>query len=128
MMRRRLGSMSDNSAPSSDASEGASEISDSIAHDWNIESTHQVKDLFCVSQENDGSDSDDTTVDTGIISDQERAQIESFFSGLGTEVFVAASLANLYENIGKDNWRLIYTGVPVLIHDKGSARARGVRR
>ncbi|XP_063698568.1 uncharacterized protein LOC134829434 isoform X2 [Culicoides brevitarsis] len=127
MMRRRLGSMSDNSAPSSDASEGASEISDSIAHDWHIESAHQVKDLFCV--ENDAtSDSDDTTIDTGMINDQERAQIESFFSGLGTEVFVAASLANLYENIGKDNWRLIYTGVPVLIHDKGSARARGVRR
>lgn len=88
MARRRLGSISDHSAPSSDASEGASEISDSVTHDWNIESTHQVKDLFCVSQDNnDQSDSDDTTtIDTGIINEQERAQIESFFSGLGTEV------------------------------------------
>lgn len=82
MTRRRLGSMSDNSAPSSDASE----ISDSVTHDWNIESTHQVKDLFLVNQDNDQSDSDDTTIDTGIINEQERAQIESFFSGLGTEV------------------------------------------
>lgn len=86
MTRRRLGSISDNSAPSSDASEGASEISDSVTHEWNIESTHQVKDLFCVNQDNDQSDSDEATIDTGIISEQERAQIESFFSGLGTEV------------------------------------------
>lgn len=88
MMRRRLGSMSDHSAPSSDASEGASEISDSVTHDWNIESTHQVKDLFLMNSqsENDQSDSDDTTIDSGIINEQERAQIESFFSGLGTEV------------------------------------------
>lgn len=86
MTRRRINSMSDNSAPSSDASEGASEISDSVTHDWNIESTHQVKDLFCVNQDNDQSDSDETTIDTGIINEQERQQIESFFSGLGTEV------------------------------------------
>lgn len=84
MTRRRLGSVSDNSAPSSDASEG-SEISEAL-HDWNIESASQVKDLFLRHEQDEPSDSDDTITDSGIISEQERAQIESFFSGLGTEV------------------------------------------
>lgn len=38
------------------------------------------------------------------------------------------SLANLYESVGKNDWRLKYTGVPVLLHDKGSARSRAVPR
>lgn len=44
------------------------------------------------------------------------------------QVFVCPSLANLYESIGKNDWRLIYTGIPVLLHDKGSARSRGLPR
>jgi hypothetical protein len=48
-----------------------------------------------------------------------------FFFYFSLQVIVSASLANLYESIGKDDWRLIYTGIPVLLHDKGSARSRG---
>jgi hypothetical protein len=33
-------------------------------------------------------------------------------------------LANLYEGVRKKDWRLVYTGIPVLLHDKGSARSR----
>ncbi|XP_035795669.1 uncharacterized protein LOC118468676 isoform X1 [Anopheles albimanus] len=64
------------------------------------------------------------SLDSGIITDYERGQIESFFSGLGTEVYVSSSLANLYERVGKEDWRLVYTGIPVLLHDKGSTRSR----
>ncbi|XP_055541824.1 uncharacterized protein LOC129727737 isoform X2 [Wyeomyia smithii] len=64
------------------------------------------------------------SLDNGMITDFERAQVESFFSGLGTEVYVSTSLANLYESIGKDDWRLVYTGIPVLLHDKGCTRSR----
>lgn len=64
------------------------------------------------------------SLDSGMITDFERAQVESFFSGLGTEVYVSTSLANLYESIGKDDWRLVYTGIPVLLHDKGCTRSR----
>lgn len=44
------------------------------------------------------------------------------------QVYVCPSLANLYENVNKNDWRLKYTGVPVLLHDKGSARSRAVPR
>lgn len=40
------------------------------------------------------------------------------------QVFVSSSLANLYERVHKKDWRLIYTGVPVLLHDKGFTRSR----
>lgn len=45
-----------------------------------------------------------------------------------SQVYVCPSLANLYESIGKNDWRLKFTGVPVLLHDKGSARSRAVPR
>lgn len=64
------------------------------------------------------------SLDNGMITDFERAQVESFFSGLGTEVYVSTSLANLYESVGKEDWRLVYTGIPVLLHDKGCTRSR----
>lgn len=51
-----------------------------------------------------------------------------FFHSLLSQVYVCPSLANLYEGIGKNDWRLKYTGVPVLLHDKGSARSRAVPR
>ena len=41
---------------------------------------------------------------------------------------MSSSLANLYESLGKDDWRLVYTGIPVLLHDKGSTRSRTVPR
>lgn len=50
-----------------------------------------------------------------------------FFS-LNFQVYVCPSLANLYESVNKNEWRLKYTGVPVLLHDKGSARSRCVPR
>lgn len=40
------------------------------------------------------------------------------------QVYVSSSLANLYEGVRKKDWRLVYTGIPVLLHDKGSARSR----
>lgn len=45
-----------------------------------------------------------------------------FYSTL--QVYVSSSLANLYEGIRKKDWRLVYTGVPVLLYDKGFARSR----
>ena len=65
-----------------------------------------------------------------VLSVVEREQIRNFFSGLGTNVFVSSSLANLYEKVltNKNKWRLIYTGIPVLLHDKGSAKARSKPR
>lgn len=44
------------------------------------------------------------------------------------QIFVCPSLANLYEGVGKNDWRLVYTGIPVLLHDKGSARSRTMPR
>lgn len=44
------------------------------------------------------------------------------------QIFVSSSLANLYENVGQNEWRLVYTGVPVLVHDKGSAKSRSTPR
>uniref|UniRef100_A0A182TS98 WH1 domain-containing protein n=1 Tax=Anopheles melas TaxID=34690 RepID=A0A182TS98_9DIPT len=40
------------------------------------------------------------------------------------QVYVSSSLANLYERVGKEDWRLVFTGIPVLLHDKGSTRSR----
>lgn len=45
-----------------------------------------------------------------------------------SQIFVCPSLANLYENCGQNDWRLVYTGVPVLLHDKGSTRSRALPR
>lgn len=50
------------------------------------------------------------------------------FFFLNFQVYVCPSLANLYESVNKNEWRLKYTGVPVLLHDKGSARSRCVPR
>uniref|UniRef100_A0A1L8DCY1 Putative misexpression suppressor of ras 3 n=1 Tax=Nyssomyia neivai TaxID=330878 RepID=A0A1L8DCY1_9DIPT len=132
-VRRRLGSVGD-SAPPSDSSEG-SEICEA-AQDWNVDpvsgeaqtnlALRRVNGLFIhADSNNDDSIGSDNS---GILGDSEKAQVESFFSGLGTEIFVSSSLANLYENVGKDEWRLIYTGVPVLLHDKGSAKSRNTPR
>ena len=82
--RRRLNSLSDNSTPSSDISEG-SEDCRSSTNEWNYESQNAhslIVDnldlrLDSLSLENSS---------VSEISDNERAQIESFFSGLGTEV------------------------------------------
>jgi hypothetical protein len=44
------------------------------------------------------------------------------------QVYVSTSLANLYEGVKKRDWRLKFTGVPVLMYDKGSARSRTTLR
>lgn len=72
--RTRLGSISDNSAPSS--SSDTSEVPES-AHD--LELAQQVKELFFSSDV-------DALPDSGDITENERVQVESFLSGLGTEV------------------------------------------
>lgn len=46
------------------------------------------------------------------------------FSHPFRQVYVSSSLANLYEGVRKKDWRLVYTGVPVLLHDKGFSRSR----
>lgn len=53
--------------------------------------------------------------------------LTSFFYFILLQVFVCSSLANLYEKVGND-WQLVYTGVPVLLHDKGVARSRATPR
>lgn len=82
--RRRLNSLSDNSTPSSDISEG-SETYEASGHDsWQLDS--QANSLIV---DNLDLCLDNLSLDTNSIAeitDNERAQIESFFSGLGTEV------------------------------------------
>ena len=43
-------------------------------------------------------------------------------------MFVSSSLANLYKAVGHVEWQLIYTGIPVLLFDKGSARSRSSQK
>ncbi|KAG8232470.1 hypothetical protein J437_LFUL018284 [Ladona fulva] len=81
----------------------------------------------------------DDAAASGRVTEQERLQIESFFRGLKTNVFVCRSLANLYVGRrasaiqngacdGPDEWDLHYTGIPVVILDVGETRSRNKRR
>jgi hypothetical protein len=83
--RRRLNSLSDNSTPSSDISEG-SETYEASGHDWQLDS----QNAHSLIVDNLDLHLDNLSLDTNSaipeITDNERAQIESFFSGLGTEV------------------------------------------
>lgn len=123
--RRRLGSVGD-SAPPSDSSEGTASETCESNPDWSsVDGQPQQNNSLFINSDADDSISLETS---SLLSMNERAQVESFFSGLGTEVFVCSSLANLYEGAGKDDWRLIYTGIPVLLHDKGLSRSRTIPR
>ncbi|KAJ1519684.1 hypothetical protein ONE63_004947 [Megalurothrips usitatus] len=66
------------------------------------------------------------------VSENERQQVDSFFRGLKTQVFVCGSLTNLYLGStapGQEGaWELRYTGIPVVLLDTGEARARNKRR
>lgn len=128
-IRSRLSSVGD-SAPPSESSDGStSETYEHGASDWHQTDHHQTQIMTNESIYSGSGDSHMLSPDLGgAINDNERVQVESFFSGLGTEVYVCPSLANLYENVNKNDWRLKYTGVPVLLHDKGSARSRAVPR
>lgn len=47
------------------------------------------------------------------------------------QIYVSSSMANLYQAAGvksKKDWHLTYTGVPVLMYDKGSAKSRSAPR
>lgn len=82
--RRRLNSLSDNSTPSSDISEG-SETYEASGHEWQLDSQNSHSLIV----DNLDLHLDNLSLDTNSIAeitDNERAQIESFFSGLGTEV------------------------------------------
>ena len=139
MPRRRLGSVGD-SAPPSESSEGtSSEHNEMIMNvEWSHASSHvssnhsqatrsqQGNSLFMGSDIDADTISVDTTSNTNL-SDYERGQVESFFGALGTDIYVSSSLANLYEGAGKEgDWRLVFTGIPVILHDRGSARSRAL--
>lgn len=85
-IRTRLSSIGD-SAPPSDSSEGSASESFEHGIDWTQQSKtqmHTSNSLFL-----SGSDPELHSLspdNSGILSDIERAQVESFFSGLGTEV------------------------------------------
>ncbi|XP_063222668.1 uncharacterized protein LOC134531070 isoform X2 [Bacillus rossius redtenbacheri] len=79
----------------------------------------------------DGSEA--ASSDSGVadlrVSDHERLQIETFFKGLKTQVFVCRSLANLYlGSAAQEDWALAHTGVPVVLLDSGETRSRRRRR
>ncbi|XP_054262075.1 uncharacterized protein LOC128987905 [Macrosteles quadrilineatus] len=78
-----------------------------------------------------GTDSNSSgSVDTSDLTDHERAQVESCFRGLKTQVFVCGSLANLYLGSASNPgpWELHYTGIPVVLLDYGETRSRNKRR
>jgi hypothetical protein len=82
--RTRLGSLSDNSPPSSDISEG----SETYEHtpDWQLDNGSQNINGLFINADNDLRQ-DSLSIDSnGMLTDIERGQVESFFSGLGTEV------------------------------------------
>lgn len=90
--RRRLGSVSDNSAPSSDISDGSESCE--IVPDWSCmgdgDSHHKINlqhpNALFINDEVELRHDSISLDNSGIIADFERAQLESFFSGLGTEV------------------------------------------
>ncbi|XP_057336738.1 uncharacterized protein LOC130675208 isoform X2 [Microplitis mediator] len=60
----------------------------------------------------------------------EREQLETFFRGLKSQVFVCESLANLYLGSAtqSERWDLRFTGIPVVVLDLGETRSRSKRR
>lgn len=83
--RRRQNSISDNSTPSSDVSEGSETCEASSTHDWQLDSQNSHSLIL----DNLDLRLDSLSLENNSVSevtDSERAQIESFFSGLGTEV------------------------------------------
>lgn len=97
--RQRLGSVGD-SAPPSDSSEGSGSETFEIVPDWALDtsstaasSTHHHPDggsngngLFINADDGEQNLDSMSLENSGILTETERAQVESFFSGLGTEV------------------------------------------
>lgn len=83
--RHRLNSLSGNSTPSSDTSDG-SETFDASNHEWQSDSHNTHSLMFDNLDLRLDNLSLDTTTSIAEVTENERTQIESFFSGLGTEV------------------------------------------
>ena len=83
MPRRRQNSISDHSTPSSDISEGSETCEASSTHEWQLDNhnTHSLM-LDNLDLRLDSLSLENSSISE--ITDNERAQIESFFSGLGT--------------------------------------------
>lgn len=86
--RQRLGSVGD-SAPPSDSSEGSGSETFEIVPEWALDSgahqQHHVNGLF-INTESEMNQDSLSLENSGVLTDTERGQVESFFSGLGTEV------------------------------------------
>lgn len=85
--RQRLGSVGD-SAPPSDSSEGSGSETFEIVPEWALNSgndTQRTNGLF-INTDAELSHDSLNLENSGVLTENERAQVESFFSGLGTEV------------------------------------------
>ncbi|XP_061395492.1 uncharacterized protein LOC133331097 [Musca vetustissima] len=126
------------SAPPSESSEGttSTDNNDILLNnpEWSAGSQHGDMNtaMSTIYAEGAAYSSDTNSIDmvnNNILSDYEIEQVECFFAGLGTEIFVSSALANLYEGTGPDNdWQLKFTGIPVILYDKGSTRTRTIKR
>ncbi|XP_051156009.1 uncharacterized protein LOC127278354 isoform X2 [Leptopilina boulardi] len=80
----------------------------------------------------EGSDSSENSDENRLepVSQIEREQVETFFRGLKSQVFVCESLANLYlgNATQPEGWSLRFTGIPVVVLDLGETRSRSKRR
>ncbi|XP_043580989.1 uncharacterized protein LOC122567008 isoform X1 [Bombus pyrosoma] len=80
----------------------------------------------------EGSDSSENSDESRLepVSQMEREQLETFFRGLKSQVFVCESLANLYLGSASqtERWELRFTGIPVVVLDLGETRSRSKRR
>ncbi|XP_011292777.1 uncharacterized protein LOC101900606 [Musca domestica] len=127
-----------NTAPPSESSEGTNSSDNNEMLLTNPEWTHETQNddinaaMSTIYAEGAAYSSDTNSIDMinhNILSDYEIEQVECFFAGLGTEIFVSSALANLYEGRGQENdWQLKYTGIPVILYDKGSTRTRTIKR
>ncbi|XP_011314735.1 uncharacterized protein MESR3 [Fopius arisanus] len=65
------------------------------------------------------------------VTQPEREQLEAFFRGLKSQVYVCESLANLYlgsASQAQGNWELRFTGIPIVVLDLGETRSRSKRQ
>ncbi|XP_017774089.1 PREDICTED: uncharacterized protein LOC108560885 [Nicrophorus vespilloides] len=116
--RRRLSSTGEGSGDSSTTTSGYSEKEDGSEGRAESEENDRETESPRAESPTDGR-----------ISDDERQQVETFFRGLKTQVFVSGSLANLYTKTPNDqDWQIKFPGIPVVILDVGEARSRNKRR
>lgn len=70
------------------------------------------------------------SADMEAVTEAEKHQIELFFRGLRSNLYVCSSLANLYVSWkgSEGNWTFKHTGVPVVILESGDTKSRSKRR